>query len=216
MLFYCFNFKWKQEWSFLPILSSITEYEIAFDELADGREGITYKELSLFFEILSLGPTRAEIRFAVDKILDANSDEYLSFVYTKEIVVDIALHIFVPKGTHMENSRKSTWLCPLVGNDDAALRFGDNYKKISLGMHTTIFFYFFSFLFSSKYCISFWYIVYAFIFFSSLFQTLHYSVHYITVLLILLNWKIKSFNIYDNNTIRFEVTKKMTMCIHLF
>ena len=113
----------------------IIEYEVAFDELADDREGVTYKELILYFEILSLGPTRAEIRFAVDKVLDADADDYLDFVYTKEIVVDIALHIFVPRGTHMENTRKSTWLCPLVGNDDAALRFGDDYKKISLGMY---------------------------------------------------------------------------------
>ena len=88
--------------------------------------------MSLYFEVLSLAPTRAEIRLAVDRILGANADEYIGFPYTKRIVVDIALHIFVPKGTHLENSRRSTWLCPLVGNDDAALRFGDNYKKISL------------------------------------------------------------------------------------
>ena len=47
-------------------------------------------------------------------------------------MVDIALHIYVPKGTHLQNTRKSTWLCPLVGNDDV-LRFGNDNKKISLG-----------------------------------------------------------------------------------
>jgi len=47
-------------------------------------------------------------------------------------VVDIALHIFVPRGTRLQNTRKSTWLCPIVGNDDA-LRFGRaDMRKVTL------------------------------------------------------------------------------------
>lgn len=61
--------------------------------------------------------------------------DHQNFQYTKDVTIDIALHIYVPKGTHLQNTRKSTWLCPIVGNDDA-LRFElsiKDRKKISLG-----------------------------------------------------------------------------------
>ena len=65
--------------------------------------------------------------------LGEDSRNYLTHGYTKENVIDIALHIFVPRGTHLQNTRKSTWLCPIVGNDDA-LRFGaDKIKQITMG-----------------------------------------------------------------------------------
>ncbi|XP_066919575.1 uncharacterized protein [Clytia hemisphaerica] len=111
----------------------LDKYEIAFDELSEeDRTTIKYQEVQLYFEVLGLTPTKAEIRIATDIILREDSPNYLTYGYTKENVIDIALHIFVPRGTHLQNTRKSTWLCPIVGNDDA-LRFGaDKIKQITM------------------------------------------------------------------------------------
>ena len=51
--------------------SSLAEYEIAFDEVSgDDKEVIKYSDLQLYFEVLTLTPTKAEIRFATEKVLE--------------------------------------------------------------------------------------------------------------------------------------------------
>lgn len=41
--------------------------------------------------------------------------------YTKAQIVEIAFQIYVPKGTKLKDTRKSTWMNPLVGGDEAAM-----------------------------------------------------------------------------------------------
>ena len=49
--------------------------------------------------------------------------------FTKTEITEIAFHIYVPKGTGLkeEDTRKSTWMNPLVGRDEA-MRMGLNEK----------------------------------------------------------------------------------------
>lgn len=41
--------------------------------------------------------------------------------YSKAQVVEIAFQIYVPKGTKLTDTRKSTWLNPIVDGDEAAM-----------------------------------------------------------------------------------------------
>ena len=41
--------------------------------------------------------------------------------YTKAQIVEIAFQIYVPKGTKLKDTRKSTWMNPLVDGDEAAM-----------------------------------------------------------------------------------------------
>lgn len=50
---------------------NLTEYELAFDELCGALEKpfLAYPDIPIYFDILSLTPTKAEIRFATEKVL---------------------------------------------------------------------------------------------------------------------------------------------------
>ena len=41
--------------------------------------------------------------------------------YTKAQIVEIAFQIYVPKGTKLSSTRKSTWMNPIVDGDEAAM-----------------------------------------------------------------------------------------------
>lgn len=41
--------------------------------------------------------------------------------YTKAQIVEIAFQIYVPKGTKLTDTRKSTWLNPIIDGDEAAM-----------------------------------------------------------------------------------------------
>ena len=50
--------------------------------------------------------------------LRTDSVNYESHNYRKKELVDLAFHIYVPKGTHLE-VRKSTWLQPIIDGKEA-------------------------------------------------------------------------------------------------
>ena len=60
---------------------------------------------------------------------------YKEIDYTMEDITDIAFHIYVPRGTHLKNTRVSTWMNPIVDNDDVlSYELTDKEKKkIKLG-----------------------------------------------------------------------------------
>ena len=60
---------------------------------------------------------------------------YKEIDYTREDIIDIAFHIYVPRGTHLKNTRVSTWMNPIVDNDDALLHelTDKERKKVKLG-----------------------------------------------------------------------------------
>ena len=60
---------------------------------------------------------------------------YKEIDYTMEDITDIAFHIYVPRGTHLKNTRISTWMNPIVDNDDVLLYelTDKEKKKIKLG-----------------------------------------------------------------------------------
>ena len=41
--------------------------------------------------------------------------------YTKAQIVEVAFQIYVPKGTKLTDTRKSTWLNPIIDGDEAAM-----------------------------------------------------------------------------------------------
>ena len=53
--------------------------------------------------------------------LSADVVEMKQHNYTKAQIVEIAFQIYVPKGTKLSSTRKSTWLNPIVDGDEAAM-----------------------------------------------------------------------------------------------
>ena len=71
------------------------KYEAHFDDFAiDGH--LTYVEMPAYFNGLGLKPTQLEIKRAIQKLLF--EEDYKKFHIGKQDVVDIALHIYTPKG----------------------------------------------------------------------------------------------------------------------
>eukprot|EP00795_Rhopilema_esculentum_P000707 gene707-10418_t len=108
----------------LEYIEKRNKYEIEYDRIAKGKKqgsvGIfTYEDIKKFFEACGKHPSRKEVEDAID-ICFSDIVELKEHAYTKAQIVEIAFQIYVPKGTKLVDTRKSTWLNPLVGGDEAA------------------------------------------------------------------------------------------------
>lgn len=45
-------------------------------------------------------------------------------MYTKSDIVDITFQIYIPRGTNLKNTRKSTWMNPLINGEEAVKLIG--------------------------------------------------------------------------------------------
>ena len=49
----------------------------------------------------------------------STDNDFKDFEYNSDDVMNIVMHIYPPCGAHLKNTRKSTWLNPIVDNDNA-------------------------------------------------------------------------------------------------
>jgi len=109
----------------LEYIESRNKYEVEYDRIVNGKtkgqdKVFTYEDIKKFFEACGHFPSRKEIE---DSISVALKDvmEMKQHNYTKAQIVEIAFQIYVPKGTKLTSTRKSTWMNPLVDGDEAAM-----------------------------------------------------------------------------------------------
>eukprot|EP00794_Sanderia_malayensis_P007128 gene7128-7933_t len=108
--------------SFNEVLEYIdrrSKYEIEYARIARGKDNVfSYSDIKKFFEACGHYPSRTEVDEAIKLALEDVSD-VREHSFTKKQVTEIAFYIYVPKGTQLKNTRKSTWLNPLVDGDEA-------------------------------------------------------------------------------------------------
>ncbi|CAF3281523.1 unnamed protein product [Rotaria socialis] len=74
-------------------------------------------ELEKFFECCDLSATSYEIDEALESVLQHYSQNK-NDSFTKEIIFDVIYYIYPPKATGLETSRKSTWIRPIIDDED--------------------------------------------------------------------------------------------------
>ncbi|XP_047145799.2 uncharacterized protein LOC124818759 [Hydra vulgaris] len=101
---------------------TLRNYEKEYNIAASQKENklLKFNDIMSFFERLNLHPTQSEIIFAAKKVLPEKN--YKDVDYTSEDIVNIVMHIYPPAGAHLKTTRKSTWLNPIVDNENAILR----------------------------------------------------------------------------------------------
>eukprot|EP00795_Rhopilema_esculentum_P000708 gene708-10419_t len=99
-------------------IEKILKFEINFQMmLPKDQDGLPFKEFRNFYTKCQLHPSLKEMQDAA-RLFHQDPETFNEHLFTKKEIVDISLHIYVPRGTHMV-VRKSTWLNPIIDGKEA-------------------------------------------------------------------------------------------------
>lgn len=80
---------------------------------------IDHSDLEKILHYNDLYPTSSELKEAKDQVLKYYRKKTATNTFPKHIAFDIIYYIYPPAATKLKSTRKSTWLNPVVGQEDA-------------------------------------------------------------------------------------------------
>lgn len=111
----------------LEYIERRNKYEVEFDRIVGKNNAnvISFDEMKLFFEACGLHPSKDELLAAIKSVLkEKGVTKHDVHMYTKSDIVDITFQIYIPRGTNLKNTRKSTWMNPLINGEEAVKLIG--------------------------------------------------------------------------------------------